>query len=141
MYKIIFIFLFYLVFFNTSGQFHFKNKNRNHLTFPIEIINNLIVVKLQINHSDTLRFLLDTGVKTTILTETFPENNISIHYKGYVNVLGLGGSDTIRAKLSSNNQIDLPGIQGIHRNILSIVGHQITLSAQFGYSNKWLNRL
>ncbi len=132
MYKISFILIFYIVFFNTSAQFHFKNKNRNHITFPIDIINNLIVIKLQINNSDTLRFLLDTGVKTTILTETFPENNISIRYNGYVNILGLGGSDTIKAKLSSNNQISLPGIEGIHINILSIVGHQITLSPSLG---------
>ena len=102
------------------------------MVLPIDLVNNLIVIKLQINDSDTLKFLLDTGVKTSVLTELFPDQPLDLDYQGYVNVLGLGGKDTIRAKFSTNNKIKIGGIEGIKFNLLSIVEHDVKLSPSLG---------
>ena len=44
--------------------------------------NNLIIIPVQINNSSTLNFILDTGLKNTIITEL---NKIeSIKEKGHI---------------------------------------------------------
>ena len=102
------------------GRFYFKNSRQKFMTLPIELVNNLVIIKVQINASDTLKFLLDTGVKTSVLTELFPDQKLNLDYQGYVNILGLGGQDTIKAKLSPNNKIQIEDIEGTNFNILSI---------------------
>jgi len=37
--------------------------------FPIEVYNNLVVVPIILNNQLPLKFILDTGVRTSILTE------------------------------------------------------------------------
>ena len=42
--------------------------HRNSLKVPFQLLSNLIIVPVLINHSaDTLHFILDTGVSSTIL--------------------------------------------------------------------------
>ena len=114
------------------GHFYFKNSRKKFMTLPIELVNNLVIIKVQINGSDTLKFILDTGVKTSILTELFPDQDLNLSYQGYINVLGLGGQDTIKAKLSTNNKIEIDAIEGIGFNLLSIVRYNIKLSPNLG---------
>ena len=39
------------------------------VTIPFEIYNNLIIIDVLFNRSLPLKFVLDTGVRTTVLTE------------------------------------------------------------------------
>lgn len=114
------------------GRFYFKNNRQKVMSLPIELVNNLIILKVRINDSDTLKFLLDTGVKTSVLTELFPEQHVNLEYQGYVSILGLGGKDTIRAKLSTNNKIQIAGIESRRFNLLSILEHDVKLSPSLG---------
>ena len=41
----------------------------NRVTIPFEIYNNLIVIDVLLNRSLPLKFVLDTGVRTAVLTE------------------------------------------------------------------------
>ena len=39
------------------------------VTIPFEVYNNLIVIDVLLNRSLPLKFVLDTGVRSTVLTE------------------------------------------------------------------------
>ena len=43
---------------------------RKSVEIPFELHANLVVIPLRINDSDTLRFLVDTGLGATLLTDT-----------------------------------------------------------------------
>jgi hypothetical protein len=66
-----------LTFFQTGTSVAQKNPKRLYITdenkanikIPFKFINNLIVIRLQINNSDTLNFILGTGVTTTIINQ------------------------------------------------------------------------
>ncbi len=47
----------------------FIANNRAFTRIPFQLHSNLIIVPVQINQSDTLYFILDTGVSNTIITD------------------------------------------------------------------------
>jgi len=47
----------------------FVNSTQKSVSFPFKFINNLIILPVVINDSDTLQFILDTGVSRSIMTE------------------------------------------------------------------------
>src|SRR3978361_1032011 len=47
----------------------FIANNRTWTRIPFQLHSNLIIVPVRINESDTLQFILDTGVSNTIITD------------------------------------------------------------------------
>ena len=47
----------------------FISGNRTWTRIPFQLHSNLIIVPVRINESDTLYFILDTGVSNTIITD------------------------------------------------------------------------
>ena len=47
---------------------------------PIEIHNNLAVVSVVLNHTLPLKFIVDTGVRTAILTEKIYSDILNLSY-------------------------------------------------------------
>ncbi|MBA4057965.1 MAG: peptide-binding protein, partial [Marivirga sp.] len=69
--RILIFFLFCSVLPNLRGQnlgFSLADGKKK-VQIPIEIINNLIVIPVVLNDALPLKFILDTGVRTTILTQ------------------------------------------------------------------------
>ena len=46
----------------------FQNPRNQHISLPFKLVHNLIIVPVTINGSDTLNFIVDTGVSNTMLT-------------------------------------------------------------------------
>jgi predicted aspartyl protease len=91
--------------------FHLKPGQRR-VQFPIEIINNLIIVPVVINGQLPLKFILDTGVRTTILTEKAFSDILNLQYSRYIRVAGPGEEKLVEAYITNDVTIDLPGIHG-----------------------------
>ena len=90
-------------FFHTSGyaQIGFDiPSGKNKVSFPFESYNNLIVVPVILNHQIPLRFVLDTGVRTSILTDrTFSDIlNIQMNhlYLKYIPDVSLDGPGIVK---------------------------------------------
>ena len=58
---------------------------------PIEIYNNLIVVPVVLNGALPLKFILDTGVRTAILTEKTFSDILNLAYSRKYTISGPGG--------------------------------------------------
>ena len=49
-------------------KMHFENAKTKKMVLPFKLVHNLIVLPGFINGSDTLNFILDTGVSHTMIT-------------------------------------------------------------------------
>ncbi|NJN40986.1 MAG: PDZ domain-containing protein [Flammeovirgaceae bacterium] len=87
-------------------------ENVKRVQIPIEIHNNLIVLPVVINNQLPLKFILDTGVRTTILTEKSFSDILDLPYSRQYSISGPGGEKLIEAFVTNNVSIDLPGIRG-----------------------------
>ena len=98
----------------------------------IEIQNNLILFPVRINGSFELNFILDTGVRTTILTEPVLANFLEIDSTETISVRGLGEGEAIEANLARNVSIDLPGVMGRGINMVILPQGLVSYSELFG---------
>ncbi|HEY9488018.1 MAG TPA: pepsin/retropepsin-like aspartic protease family protein, partial [Chryseosolibacter sp.] len=79
---------------------------------PIEIYNNLIVVPVVLNGALPLKFILDTGVRTAILTEKTFTDILNLAYSRKYTISGPGGEQIIDAYITNNVSLELPGVTG-----------------------------
>lgn len=90
--------------------FEIANKAKQ-VRIPFEIYNNLIVIPVILNHQLPLKFILDTGVRTTILTEKAYTDILNLQYARKYTISGLG-DQLIDAYVTNNVSLTLPG--GLH---------------------------
>lgn len=81
-------------------------------TIPIEIHNNLIVVPLVLNSVLPLKFILDTGVRTTILTQKSYSDILNLVYSRKYSIAGPGGEKLVDAYVTNDVSLKLPGVIG-----------------------------
>lgn len=79
---------------------------------PIEVANNLVIIPVILNGQLPLKFILDTGVRTTILTEKTFSDILRLTYSRRFLVAGPGGEKIVEAYVANNVSLDLPGVHG-----------------------------
>ncbi|MDY0076511.1 MAG: aspartyl protease family protein [Bacteroidales bacterium] len=99
--------------------------------FPFELINNLVIVPVLLNDSVWMKFLLDTGVRTTLLTEG-NEHHLEVTYNRPVKISGLGASGEIEAFVASNVKLQLPGITGRGQTLIVLGEDYLNLQSHIG---------
>lgn len=87
-------------------------EGQHRVQFPIELCNNLVVVPVVLNGQLPLKFILDTGVRTTILTEKAYSDILNLSYSRRYSVAGPGGEKIVEAYVTNNVTIDMPGVHG-----------------------------
>jgi hypothetical protein len=85
---------------------------RTKVQIPIEVHNNLIVVPVVLNGALPLKFILDTGVRTTILTQKTFTDILNLTYARKYTISGPGGEKLIEAYVTNNVSLELPGVLG-----------------------------
>lgn len=113
--------LFFFVFYFFSLQLGYsQNKvlgfamepGKKKVQIPFELQNNLIVVPVVINGMLPLRFIIDTGVQTAILTEKSFADILNLTYSRKFSISGPGGEKMVEAYVTNNISLDMPGIRG-----------------------------
>lgn len=87
-------------------------EGKSKVQFPIEIYNNLVVVPIILNHQLPLKFILDTGVRTSILTEKAYSDILNLPYSRKLVISGPGEERLVVAYVTNNVSLDMPGVQG-----------------------------
>ena len=75
---------------------------KKRVQIPIEIYNNLVVVPVVLNDALPLKFILDTGVRTTILTQKTFSDILNLPYSRKYRISGSGGDKLVDAYLTNN---------------------------------------
>jgi hypothetical protein len=105
---------------------------RKKTQIPVEIINNLIVVPVILNGMLPLKFILDTGVRTTILTEKSFSDILNLHYSRTYSISGPGGEKLVDAFVTNDVSFDLPGIHGEGHAMLVLAEDYLQLRNYLG---------
>jgi Aspartyl protease/PDZ domain len=87
-------------------------EGKHRVQFPIEICNNLVVIPVVLNGQLPLKFILDTGVRTTILTEKSFSDILKLTYGRHYLVSGPGGEKIVEAYVTNDVTLDMPGVHG-----------------------------
>lgn len=119
---------------NEIGKFELETRRDRKVIIPFHVINNLIVVPLSINGSDTLRFVLDTGVGSTLITEFPNGTEIGFNYLRTVKISGLGEGESIDVLYSPNNTLEFGKAVGRQQDILVMTEDVFKLSSLLGIS-------
>jgi len=96
------------------------------------MVHNLILIPLRINNSDTLQFVLDTGVSTAIITGLPNGEDLSLNYTKEIELSGLGEGDAIKALYSSGNTLSMDGAIGFNHEVLYLLEDVFHLSSSMG---------
>jgi hypothetical protein len=110
----------------------FDKPKQKSVSMPFRFVNNLIVLPVIINNSDTLNFILDTGISTTMITELNGKDSIVLNFAREIQLQGLGMGEPVSALHSYGNEIRIKGISGQNQDIYIILDNAFQLSARMG---------
>ncbi|MFM8912678.1 MAG: aspartyl protease family protein, partial [Flammeovirgaceae bacterium] len=99
---------------------------------PIEIRNNLAVVPVVLNNTLPLKFIVDTGVRTAILTEKIYSDILNLSYSRKYTISGAGGQKLVDAYLTNNVTFDMPGVHGQGHSMLVLDQDYLELKNSMG---------
>jgi len=99
---------------------------------PIEIHNNLIVVPVILNNQLPLKFIIDTGVRTAILTQKVYSDILNLSYTRKYSLSGPGGQKLVDAFITSNVTFDMPGVHGQGHSMLVLQEDYLELKNSMG---------
>ncbi len=85
---------------------------RKRVRIPIEVYNNLVIVPVVLNDALPLKFILDTGVRTAILTQKSFSDILNLDYSRKYSISAPGGQQIIDAYITNNVSLELPGVLG-----------------------------
>ncbi len=105
---------------------------RNKVVIPVEILNNMIVVPVVLNNQIPLKFILDTGVRTTVLTQKTFSDILGLKYSKEITISGPGKEKMIEAFVTDNVTLDLPGIKGTGHSMLVLQKDYLELRNYLG---------
>ncbi len=103
----------------------------NKTSFGFKFINNLIIVPVIMNDSIEMQFILDTGVRTTLLTD-IGATPLDVAENRQVKIAGLGQDGEIQAYVASNVQLQLPGITGKGQTLIVLEEGFLDLKSHIG---------
>ena len=108
----------------------FDPENRT-IKIPFKFINNLIFIDVEVNNVP-LKFLLDTGVRETILFSLDDVADISFSNVETINLRGLGAESHVESYKSANNKIKIGGLQAINQEVFIILDQSFNFSSHIG---------
>lgn len=134
MIKKVILFLLFLSFtlsFQAQGRFRILDNSKKSQNATFSLVNNLIVIEAQLNGKN-LNFLLDTGIKKTILFNLKFEDSLQLRNVEKIKLRGLGEGESINALTSEGNYFKFKGIVNPKLSLYAITDDLFDLSAKMG---------
>lgn len=111
---------------------YYLAKGRSVTRIPFQLHSNLIIVPVKINDSDSLFFILDTGVSATIITDPDALRRQSLKLTRKVKLTGAGEGEQLSALVAIDNQISMGDMQARHQNVVILEKDILKLSEYVG---------
>jgi hypothetical protein len=128
--------LYFIIFFLAissfaQGTFRILDSRKENKSVPFTLVNSLVVVKAEIN-GKKLSFLLDSGVKRTMLFNLKFADSLVLKNVEKLKIRGLGEGNPINAVKSKGNLFNMNGIVNPNMNLFVITDNLFDLSAKMG---------
>lgn len=114
-----------------QGKFRIFDSNKESEKVSFSLVNNLVVVKAKVNGKE-LSFLLDTGIKKTMLFNVVFSDSLVLKDIERIQLNGLGEGNPIQAIRSKGNLFEMEGIVNPETPLFVIVDDLFDLSAKMG---------
>lgn len=101
------------------------------LVLPFELINNLVVIEAQINGSEPLKFIVDSGAGRNIITSLY-NKEIYLNNTETVLLAGLGEGERLEAFRSTGNMVQIERIAGEDVEVLILKEDVFKLASFMG---------
>ncbi len=119
-------------YFANNRGFLFDNPRSKSISIKFKSSSNLIIIPVTINESDTLNFILDTGVRYPIITELPFVNKLNLNYLMPVQIKGLGEGVELTAYRSANNTMSINGLTASNQEVQMIIDENFQISHILG---------
>ncbi len=119
-------------YFANNRGFLFDNPRKKSITIKFKSASNLIIIPVTINESDTLNFILDTGVRYPIITELPFINKLNLNYMMPVQIKGLGEGEELTAYRSGNNVMNIEGLTARNQEVQMVIDENFQISHMLG---------
>ncbi|MFW6370780.1 MAG: aspartyl protease family protein [Bacteroidota bacterium] len=117
---------------STNRGFLFDNPRDKSITIDFKSASNLIIIPVTVNESDTLNFILSTGVKTPIITELPFVDKLNLNYMVPVSIKGFENGEGLTAYRSANNNIKLDDLTAWNQDVQMIIDENFQISHILG---------
>ena len=111
--RILWIGIFFIFSSQLIGQeifgYRFERDNQNKIVIPFELVNNLVVVPVRVNGLK-LKFIVDTGVKYTILVDKLYSDLLEIEYQRTIQLMGADRNQLMTAYVAPNVNLNVSGV-------------------------------
>jgi hypothetical protein len=102
-----------------AQYFGFKiNSGKKSTKLSYEMFNNLVVIPVSINNTIPLKFVMDTGVRSTIITNRTYTDILNLPYNRVITINGPGDFNMLEAYVVTQVDLVLEGITGYDQTIL-----------------------
>lgn len=115
---------------SSQNGFQFA-KSESKVVIPVQIINNLVIIPIQINNV-TMQFLLDTGVEETVLFSLSDATQLELFNVKKIRLKGLGSADAVEGLKSDGNAVQVSKLQSSNETLIVILGESFNFSASIG---------
>jgi Aspartyl protease/PDZ domain len=117
----------------SDERFGFQLAKRRKITrIPFEFQANLVIVPVKVNNSDTLRFILDTGVSSILITDPQIAKNQHMKFARNVKISGAGEGADIEAGIVLDNTVTMGDMIGYRQNLVVLKDDVLKLSEFVG---------
>jgi hypothetical protein len=107
-------------------------QQKDYVSIPFRLVNKLILIPVQINGSDTLQFIFDTGLENSIICELETDEVLYLKNVREVRVRGIGSNNTIDAIQSSGNSLSIGDITLEDQDYIVLSSNVLQLSRKMG---------
>ncbi len=106
--------------------------DRDQVRIPFEIYNNLIVVPVKLNGIIPLKFVVDSGVRSSILTDKVITDILQLPYSRKITVSGPGDYMVLEAYVVNEVELHMEGVIGKDQAILVLEEDYLHLKNYLG---------
>lgn len=117
---------------NKSYGINFSNPKQKRQMMNFKLVNNNIIIPVSINSSDTLWFMMDTGLRNNLITELAEDDVVNINYAEKIRLHGLGQGEPLEAITSYNNNISFGKLSSDTEKINILLTDIFNLSRKAG---------
>ena len=111
---------------------YFQRKNKKNVIIPFKLVNNLIVFPMRVNNSGIMYFILDSGVRTPIITDLGVNDSIILKTIRKQYIQGLGEGEPVEVLFSTNNNFSISDIVQSDLNAFMLTENIFNLSSKMG---------
>ena len=105
---------------------------RKYVEIPFENYNNLVVVAVTVNNIIPLKFIVDTGVSSAILTDSKLGRMLRLNYDRKITVYGADRTRELEAFVATQVVLSMPGVQGKGQAMLVLKEDYLELEKHLG---------